>query len=180
MWGGVGKYIYPYYQYKSLSSNISSAETDIIICLGKVWTVIVMSPIIWKFDFTDKIKQEFFQAVSVSTTVMKENIFTIKMTRRQYPAKTITDADYTKDLSLLTSTPAQAESLPYSLEQAAIYIGFHVNSDKIVPMFCHFLIKSRCCRLLIKWLVDWLITWWDQYTQSTIAPRSTLTQNGST
>ena len=45
-----------------------------------------------------------------------------------YPAKTITDADYTDDIVLLANVPAQAETLLHSLEQAAAGIGFHVNT----------------------------------------------------
>ena len=51
-------------------------------------------------------------------------------TSRQYPAQTIMDADYTDDIRLLANTPCQAESLQYSLEQAAGSIGLHVNAVK--------------------------------------------------
>ena len=52
--------------------------------------------------------------------LMKENGFTLKKTRsRSYPAETITNADCADDLVLLANTPAQAESLRHSLEQAA-------------------------------------------------------------
>ena len=40
------------------------------------------------------------------------------------------EVDYTNDLALLSNTLAQAESMLHSLEQAARYIGFYVNSDK--------------------------------------------------
>ena len=61
---------------------------------------------------------------------MKENGFTLAKARsRRYPSQTITDLDYT-DIVLLANTPAQAESLLYSLEQAAG--GLHVNADKTV------------------------------------------------
>ena len=42
----------------------------------------------------------------------------------------ITDTDYADDLVLLANTPAQAKSLPYSMELAARGIGLYVNSDK--------------------------------------------------
>ena len=59
---------------------------------------------------------------------MKENGLTRKKTKsRQYPTKTITDAN---DLVLLTNTPAQTKSLLNSLEQAARGIGLYMNSDK--------------------------------------------------
>ena len=49
---------------------------------------------------------------------------------RKYPAKTITDADYTDDIAILANTPNQAETLLHSLEQAAAGIGPHVNAHK--------------------------------------------------
>ena len=63
---------------------------------------------------------------------MKENCFTLRKARsRWYPAETITDADYTDDITLLANTPTQVESLLHGLEQAAGCIGCHVNADKI-------------------------------------------------
>ena len=62
---------------------------------------------------------------------MKENGFKLTKERsRRYPTQTITDADYTDDIELLAITPAQAETLLYSLEWAAAGIGLHVNADK--------------------------------------------------
>ena len=59
----------------------------------------------------------------------KKNGFTQEQIRsRQYPAQTY--SDYPDDLALLESTSAQAESLLYSLEQAAGGIGLHVNAAK--------------------------------------------------
>ena len=61
---------------------------------------------------------------------MKEDCFKLKKARsRQYPAETITDADYADDLSLLVNTLTQSESLLPRLEQAAGGIGFHVNAE---------------------------------------------------
>ena len=40
------------------------------------------------------------------------------------------DADYADDIALLANTPAQAETLLHSLEQAASGIGLHVNTNK--------------------------------------------------
>ena len=53
-----------------------------------------------------------------------------KERNRSYSAQTITDSDYTDDTALLVNTPAQAETLLHSLEQAAAGIGFHVNALK--------------------------------------------------
>ena len=49
-----------------LGSNISSIESNVSISISKTWTVIDMLSIKWKSDMTDKIKQEFFQAVIMS------------------------------------------------------------------------------------------------------------------
>ena len=60
---------------------------------------------------------------------IKENGFKLTKERsRSYPAKTITD--YADDIALLANTPAQAETLLHSLEQAAAGIGLHVNACK--------------------------------------------------
>ena len=49
---------------------------------------------------------------------------------RRYPAKTITDTDYTDDIAILANTPNQAETLLHSLERAAAGIGLYVNAHK--------------------------------------------------
>ena len=60
---------------------------------------------------------------------MKDNDFKLTKERnRRYPAQTIMDVDYTDGIALLANTPAQAKSLPHSLEQAAAGIGLHVNT----------------------------------------------------
>ena len=52
--------------------------------------------------------------------LIKENGLMLKRARRrQYPAKTITDADNADDLALLANTPIQVESLLHSLEHIA-------------------------------------------------------------
>ena len=62
---------------------------------------------------------------------IKENGFELTKKRsRRYPAKTITDADYTDDIAILANTPNQAETLLHSLEWAATGIGLHVNAHK--------------------------------------------------
>ena len=62
---------------------------------------------------------------------IRENGFELTKKRsRRYPAKTITDADYTDDIVILTNTPNQAEILLHSLERAAAGIGLHVNAHK--------------------------------------------------
>ena len=54
----------------------------------------------------------------------------IKKRSRRYPAKTITDADYADDITVLVNIPNQAETLLHSLEQATAGIGLHVNAHK--------------------------------------------------
>ena len=49
---------------------------------------------------------------------------------RMYPAKTIIDADYADDITLLANAPAQAETLLHSLEGAAMDIDLHANAHK--------------------------------------------------
>ena len=72
---------------------------------------------------------------------MKENGFTLEMARSsRYPVQIITDVDYANIIVLLANTLAQAESLLYSLEQAAAGIELRVNSDKTEYM-CF---NSRC------------------------------------
>ena len=62
---------------------------------------------------------------------IRENGFELTKKRsRRYPAKTITDADYADDITLLANTPNQAETLLHSLERAAAGVGLHVNAHK--------------------------------------------------
>ena len=69
--------------------------------------------------------------LSISIDKIRENGFELTKRRsKRYPAKTITDADYTDDLVLLANTPNQAETLLQSLERAAAGIGLHVNAHK--------------------------------------------------
>ena len=62
---------------------------------------------------------------------IRENGFELTKKRsRRYPAKTITDADYADDITILANTPNQAETLLHSLERAAAGIDHHVNAYK--------------------------------------------------
>ena len=61
-----GKLLKLFYQFSYLSSNISSTESNVNICIGKTWIAIERLIIIWKFDLTDEIKWDFFQAVTMS------------------------------------------------------------------------------------------------------------------
>ena len=53
-----------------------------------------------------------------------------KKRRKSYPAKIITEADNADFIAIRANTPAQAETLLHSLEQAAAGIGLHVNAHK--------------------------------------------------
>ena len=53
-------------QFIYLSSNISSIESNINICISKLSAAIGRLMTIWRSDLSDKIKWEFFQAVAVS------------------------------------------------------------------------------------------------------------------
>ena len=62
---------------------------------------------------------------------MKESGFNLaKEKGRSYPAQTISSADYADEIALLANSLTQAETLPHSLERAAVGIGLHVNADK--------------------------------------------------
>ena len=62
---------------------------------------------------------------------LRENGFELTKKRSgRYPAKTITDADYTDDIAILANTSNQAETLLDGLERAAAGIGLHVNAHK--------------------------------------------------
>ena len=60
----------------------------------------------------------------------KKTVSSWKKKSTRYPAKTITDADYADDITLLANAPAQAKTLVHSLERAAAGIGLHVNAHK--------------------------------------------------
>ena len=49
----------------------------------------------------------------------------------QHREDTITDTDNADDIAFLANTPAQPETLLYSLERAATSKGLHVNADKM-------------------------------------------------
>ena len=64
--------------------------------------------------------------LQTSINLMKENGFTLKISRRRQHPADVTDTDYT-DLALLTNTFAQVKSLLHSPEQTARSIGLHMN-----------------------------------------------------
>ena len=55
-----------YLIFTKSSSNISSTESNVNICIGKVWSAIDRLMTIWKSNLSDKINWELFQAVIVS------------------------------------------------------------------------------------------------------------------
>ena len=73
--------------------------------------------------------------LKISIDKIRENGFELTKKRsRRYPAKTITDTDYTDDIVILANAPAQVETLLHNLEQAAAGIGLHVNAHKTEHM----------------------------------------------
>ena len=53
-------------QFTFLDNNISSTESNVSVCIAKVWTAIGSLLIIWKYNLSGEIKRDFFQAVAVS------------------------------------------------------------------------------------------------------------------
>ena len=53
-------------KFTYLGSDISSTENNANIHMAKAWTAIDRLSIIWKSDFSDKIKRDFLQAVALS------------------------------------------------------------------------------------------------------------------
>ena len=67
----------------------------------------------------------------ISIDKIRENGFELTKKRsRRFPAKTITDADYTNDIAILANTPHQVETLLHSLERAAAGIVLYANAHK--------------------------------------------------
>ena len=64
-------------QITYLSSNMSFTESDIIILREKARITIDRLSIIWKFDLSDKIKWNFFQAAAVSVLLYDCTIWTL-------------------------------------------------------------------------------------------------------
>ena len=89
---------------------------------------------------------------------IKENSFKLtKEKSRRYPAKTITDADYTNDIGILANTSAQAEAIQHSLERAAVGIGLHINAHKTEYMYFNqtdnlSTLNGNCLKLVDKFI----------------------------
>ena len=60
-----GKPLKLVHQFTYLGNYISSTESDVNIHIGKAWTATDRFLITWKSDLSDRIKREFFQALSV-------------------------------------------------------------------------------------------------------------------
>ena len=66
--------------------------------------------------------------LQTSLNLMKGNGFMLaKVRSRNYPTRTITDADYADDIALLANTSVRTKSLLHSLELAAS--GLHVKRN---------------------------------------------------
>ena len=64
-------------KFTYLSSNISSIESDVNMHLVKMWSAIGRLSIIWKFDLSNKIKEDFFHEVIVSITLDRCTTWTL-------------------------------------------------------------------------------------------------------
>ena len=77
---------------------------------------------------------------------IRENGFELTKKRsRRYPAKAITDADYTDDIEILANTPNQAETLLHSLERAVAGTGLHVNAHKTEYIYIYMCVCVFVC-----------------------------------
>ena len=70
-------------QFIYLGSNILSTEKDVNIPMGKVWTTIDKLTTIWKSDLSDKIKRDFFSAVTVSVLLYDSTTRTLNTRRKK-------------------------------------------------------------------------------------------------
>ena len=68
--------------------------------------------------------------LNIYISIKENGLKLTKKRSRKYPAKTITNADYTDDIAILANSPAQAETLLHSLERADTGIGLYVNAHK--------------------------------------------------
>ena len=80
-------------KFTYLGSSVSSTEKDIDTRLTKAWTAIDRLSIIWKSDWTDKMKRSFFKAAAVS--ILPYGCTTWTLTKR---LKKKLDGNYTKIL----------------------------------------------------------------------------------
>ena len=72
-----------------------------------------------------------YLSIRTSIDKIKGNGFELTKKRsRRYPAKTITDADYTDEKAIVANAPTQAETLLHSLERAAAGSSRHINANK--------------------------------------------------
>ena len=72
-----------------------------------------------------------YYVLRTSINKIKENSFKLPKERsRRYPAKTITDAHYADDITLLANAPTQAKTQLHSLEWFAAGISLHVIAQK--------------------------------------------------
>ena len=74
-------------QFTYLSSNISSTESNVKICIDKAWTAIDMLTTLWKSDPSDKIKLEFFQSIAVSVLLYGCTIWTLTKHLKKKPGR---------------------------------------------------------------------------------------------
>ena len=112
-------------QYKTTKEKVRSPDggTDFFDIVKSVLKGDTLAPYMFIF-YLDCV-------LRTSIDLMKENGFTLTKARSwKYSTQTITGAVYADDIARLANTPAQAESLLYSLDRAASGISLHMNANK--------------------------------------------------
>ena len=66
-----------------LCSSVSSTESDVNMLLAKVWTAIDRLSAIWKYDLSNKMKQDFFQAAVMSILLYRCTPMDVDKTYRE-------------------------------------------------------------------------------------------------
>ena len=107
-------------QFTYIGSNISSTKSDINTLQAKAWTAIDRSSIIWKSDFPDKIKWNFFEAV----TILLYGCITWTLTKSIEKKQ---DGNYTKRLQTNPGSNSSRKKQLYAhLPPISRLIAFHI------------------------------------------------------
>ena len=147
-------YVWPHATHLPLLA-ISTRPTMLVATTTSTWVVVGLLPsylFSWFWGilsgFCDYFCQQYIDIWNTATSEMSDILFWSCMIiliasewfmlcyilSRKYPAKTITDTNYTDDIVILVNTPNQVETPLHSLEWAAAGIGLHVNAHKMEYM----------------------------------------------
>ena len=110
-----------------MSNPFLSGDTDYFNIVAGVLQGDTLAPYLFIICLDNVLRTSIDKFKENSSKLTKER-------SRRYPAKRITDTDYTDDIALLANAPAQAETLLHSLERAAAGISLHVNALKMEYM----------------------------------------------